>query len=65
MFGFLPMVDWNIIVVHGVAYPNLAVLRTYHGLYIIWLLIPRCARMMKTRYFSEKKNGFDDSFDVT
>ena len=36
-----------------------------HGFYIKWLLISRCARMMKTRSFSEKKIGFDDSFDVT
>ena len=36
-----------------------------HGFYIWWFLISRCARMMKTRSFSEKKIGFDDSFDVT
>ena len=36
-----------------------------HGFYIRWLLISCCARMMKTRSFSEKKIGFDDSFDVT
>ena len=36
-----------------------------HGFYIRWLLISRCARMMKTRSFSEKKIGFADSFDVT
>ena len=35
-----------------------------HGFYIRWLLISRCARM-STRSFSEKKIGFDDSFDVT
>ena len=34
------------------------------GFYIRWLLISRCARMMLTRSFSEKKIGFDDSFDV-
>merc|ERR1740128_494915 len=33
--------------------------------YIRWLLISRCARMIKTRSFDEKKIGFDDSFDVT
>ena len=37
----------------------------HYGFYIRWLLISRCARMMKTRSFSEKKIGFDDSFDVT
>ena len=37
----------------------------YHGFYIRWLFVSRCARMMKTRSFSEKKIGFDDSFDVT
>ena len=36
-----------------------------HGFYIRWLFISRCARMMKTRSFSEKKIGFDDSFYVT
>ena len=28
-----------------------------HGFYIRWLLILRCARMMKTRSFSEKKKS--------
>ena len=36
-----------------------------HGFYIRWFLISRCARMMYTRPFSEKKIGFDDSFDVS
>ena len=36
-----------------------------HGFYIRWLLISRCARMMCTWSFSEKKIGFDYSFDVT
>ena len=36
-----------------------------HGFCIRWLLISRCARMMWTRYFSDKKFGFDDSLDVT
>ena len=35
-----------------------------HGFYIRWLLISRCARMMKIMSFP-KKIGFDDSFDVT
>ena len=34
------------------------------GFYIRWLLISRCARMMKTRHFSEKTQ-FDKSFDIT
>ena len=37
----------------------------FHGFHIRWLLISRCARIMKTRSFSDKKFGFDDSFDVT
>ena len=49
-----------IISVNGVsrAQPN-------HGFNIRWLLISRCARMMKSRSFSEKNTGFDDSLDVT
>ena len=33
--------------------------------YIRWLLNSRCAQIIKTRSFSEKKIGYDDSFDVT
>ena len=33
-----------------------------HGFYIRWLLISRCAQLMKTRSFSEKKKS---DFDVT
>ena len=35
---------------------------TIHGFYIRWLLISRCARMIRSL---PKKIGFDDSFDVT
>ena len=43
---------------------NSTQIRRPHGFYIRWLLISRCARMMKTRSFPEKNIGFDDSFDV-